>query len=375
MRLFNKLLLRKKALSSNELEVTPSTKDGYIGEVERLANVVSAGLETENYSGMNKQLSIIAEKDEEKEVYVFEHPGVISRYYASVILIVFFACFAYFFIIGVGTSVLSNDVELNYSGIVLIGVSSIVLLTNIVLVIKLIMAIKFERRYEIYEELLGYKNWEFVEDIAVCAKQKEILVIQDLEHAIKQKLIPQGHLSRENHVLMVSNEVYNRYMEKPVVFDRYFQKIIEERRRVKSRTKQINQIMETGEKYIEKMRGYESLIKEKKVSREINRMEHVVSKIFRELDVNPNQVNLLGVFLNYYLPTTEKLLEAYVTIDENRENGKKATQTRKEIEEAIGTIIVAFEGILEKLYEECEMDIATDIAAMELSMKQDGLVM
>lgn len=375
MGLFNKLLLRKTALSSNELEVIPPTKDGYIGEVERLANVVSAGLETENYSGMNKQLSIITEKDEEKEVYVFEHPGVISRYYASVILIVFFVCFAYFLIIGVGTSVLSNDVELNYWGIILIGVSSIVLLTNIVLVIKLIMAIKFERRYEIYEELLGYKNWEFVEDIAICVNQKEELVLQDLERAIKKKLIPQGHLSREKHVLMVSNNIYNRYMEKPVVYDRYFQKIIEERRRIKSRTKRINQIMETGEKYIEKMRGYESLIKDKKVSRKINRMEHVVSKIFRELDVNPNHVNLLGVFLNYYLPTTEKLLEAYVTIDEKQATGKKVTQTRKEIEEAIGTIIVAFEGILEKLYEECEMDISTDIAAMELSMKQDGLVM
>ena len=78
-------------------------------------------------------------------------------------------------------------------------------------------------------------------------------------------------------------------------------------------------------------------------------------------------------FLNYYLPTTEKLLDAYVSLDEKQASGKNANQTRKEIEEAISTIVIAFEGILEKLYEEHEMDIASDIAAIELSMKQEGL--
>ena len=81
----------------------------------------------------------------------------------------------------------------------------------------------------------------------------------------------------------------------------------------------------------------------------------------------------MGVFLNYYLPTTEKLLDAYVVLDEKQATGKQSAQTKKEIEEAVSTIVTAFEGILEKLYEEYEMDIASEIAALELSMKQDGL--
>ena len=131
--------------------------------------------------------------------------------------------------------------------------------------------------------------------------------------------------------------------------------------------------METGEQYIQKIHGYGTLVKDKNVSKKISRMEHVVSMIFYEIDANPSQAQSLGVFLNYYLPTTEKLLDAYVTMDEKQLSGKQATQTRKEIEEVINTIVRAFENILEKLYEEHEMDIASDIEAIELSMKQEGL--
>lgn len=373
MGLFNNLFSKKGTTISNTLEAAVPTKSGYIGEAERIANVVAEGLEKENYSGMNEQLSVMAQKDEEKDVYVFEHPGVISRYYAIALIVGVSLVFAYYLFIGAGTAYLSTTAELNSIGMFFIAVSGAVLLVNIALISKLVSAIRFKKRFDIYEELLGYKSLEFVEDIAICAKQNEVLVIKDLKRATKRKLIPQGHLSRENRVFMVSNDVYERYMEKPAVYDRYFQKMIEERRRVKSRTKRISQIMETGEQYIEKIHGYGTLVKDKKVSKKITRMKNIVSMIFHEIDANPSQVQSLGVFLNYYLPTTEKLLDAYVSLDEKQVSGKNANQTRKEIEEAISTIVIAFEGILEMLYEEHEMDIASDIAAIELSMKQEGL--
>lgn len=108
MGLFNNLFSKKGASSSNALEVVASTKSGYIGEAERIANVVAAGLEKENYSGMNEQLSVIAQKDEEKDVYVFEHPGVISRYYAIALIVGVSLAFAYYLFIGAGTAYFST---------------------------------------------------------------------------------------------------------------------------------------------------------------------------------------------------------------------------------------------------------------------------
>ena len=77
--------------------------------------------------------------------------------------------------------------------------------------------------------------------------------------------------------------------------------------------------------------------------------------------------------MNYYLPTTEKLLEAYIDIDEKKVEGKSLEKSKKDIEGAIDKIIDSFEGLLDKFYQEKELDISTDISAMEVLMKQDGL--
>lgn len=77
--------------------------------------------------------------------------------------------------------------------------------------------------------------------------------------------------------------------------------------------------------------------------------------------------------MNYYLPTTEKLLEAYMEIDEKKIKRKSLERTKKDIEGAIDKLIESFEGLLDKFYQEKELDISTDISAMEILMKQDGL--
>ena len=131
--------------------------------------------------------------------------------------------------------------------------------------------------------------------------------------------------------------------------------------------------METGNQYIEKIHGFSTLVKDKSISKKLGNIENIVSLIFHEIDTNPEQAQSLGVFLYYYLPTTEKLLDAYVTIGEKQASDRSSVKAKEEIEKAITTILTAFEGILGKLYEEQEMDISSDIAAMELSMQQDGL--
>ena len=103
--------------------------------------------------------------------------------------------------------------------------------------------------------------------------------------------------------------------------------------------------MDEGEQYIKKLSDYRTIVKDKTVSRKIGRLENVVSMIYLELDVNPKQVNSLGVFLNYYLPTTEKLLDRYVSIIEKKVEVPNLSKAKREIEEALNIIIKSFEGI------------------------------
>lgn len=371
MGLFGNLISKKTNTSSEEIVVLPTSETGCLGEAEQMANVVTAGLDAENYSGMNRKLSSMARNETDKEVFVFDHPGVVGTFVEMTICAVATCVYLYFLFISSATAIFSAEYfTLGTAGV---GIALAILAVNVCLIVRSISSIRYEIRFNIYSELLGFKSLEFVEDLAICSKQNERTVIKDLQKAAKRKLIPQGHFSRDKLVFMVSDKVYDNYMEKPAVYDRYFQKKIEERRRVKSRTKRISQIMDSGEQYIKKLNDFKTLVKDKVVSKKIERMENVVSMIFHEIDASPSQANSLGVFLNYYLPTTEKLLDAYVSISEKKITVPNLATAKKEIEEALNTIIKSFEGILEKLYEENEMDISSDIAAMELVMKKEGL--
>lgn len=372
MGFFKKLFTPKKEpVDITELE--DLTQTGCLGDAERIASVVSSGLDSENYAELNQNLVKLTMDAEERTTFVFEHPSVIGNFYGIVICLLFVVAFLYYLFIGLCTVCFSP--ELRAVGAFFTVTSAAVLILNVKLIVKRISTIRFKGRFDVYEELLGYKSMEFVEDLAICSKQAPDVVVSDLRKAVKQKLIPQGHFSNENCVFMVSNSVYQRYAEKPAVYDRYFQQVIEERQRAKSRTEEISQLLETGDRYIQKLQGYVSLVKDKTLSTEIKRMENLVAMIFHEIDVSPSQAQSLGVFLNYYLPTTEKLLDAYVSIEGRKVQVANVAKTRREIETAVSTIIPAFERILEKLYEEQEMDILSDIDAVELSMKQEELLL
>lgn len=101
---------------------------------------------------------------------------------------------------------------------------------------------------------------------------------------------------------ITNNEVYETYKSKQAVYDRYYRKQIEERLRMKERTKEIQDILKQGQGYVDKIHESNVIIKDKIISQKLDRMENVVSMIFHEVDINPQHAEKLGMFMNYYLP-------------------------------------------------------------------------
>jgi hypothetical protein len=77
--------------------------------------------------------------------------------------------------------------------------------------------------------------------------------------------------------------------------------------------------------------------------------------------------------MNYYLPTTKKLLSAYVELDKQDTAGENIQQTKREIDMAMDTINMAFEKLLDSLFQDMAWDISSDISVMKSMMAQDGL--
>ena len=168
--------------------------------------------------------------------------------------------------------------------------------------------------------------------------------------------------------------MYDNYKNKQASYDRYYKKKAEEHLRMGERTEEIQALLDQGQEYVDKIHQSNDIIKDKEISEKLDKMEKIVSMIFYEVDLNPQYADKLGMFMNYYLPTTKKLLDSYIEIDEKKIREKSLEKSKKDIEEALDKLIDSFDSILDKFYQEKELDIASDISAMEILMKQDDLI-
>ncbi|MCD7736288.1 MAG: 5-bromo-4-chloroindolyl phosphate hydrolysis family protein, partial [Lachnospiraceae bacterium] len=109
------------------------------------------------------------------------------------------------------------------------------------------------------------------------------------------------------------------------------------------------------------------------MTEKLNRLELVVTRIFREAGKNPDAVSDLRKMMSYYLPTTQKLLDAYCELDDQPIRGQNIETTRREIEGALDTLNTAFENLLDSLYEEQAWDISSDISVLNTMLAQEGL--
>ena len=78
-------------------------------------------------------------------------------------------------------------------------------------------------------------------------------------------------------------------------------------------------------------------------------------------------------FMNYYLPTTIKLLEQYVQLQNVGMKGENIENGMRQIEDLLDKVIVAFQKQLDSLFERDVIDITADIQVMEQMMAGQGL--
>ena len=121
------------------------------------------------------------------------------------------------------------------------------------------------------------------------------------------------------------------------------------------------------------MRRLNDTIEDEAISAQIDHLEAVTGKIIGAVVDKPSKLPQLRRFLNYYLPTTLKLLNAYDRMDAAGVSGANIDGTKGKIEEIMGTICKAFDKQLDALYGEEALDISTDITVLENMLAQEGL--
>ena len=77
--------------------------------------------------------------------------------------------------------------------------------------------------------------------------------------------------------------------------------------------------------------------------------------------------------MDYYLPTTLKLLNAYDRMSAAGVSGENIDTTLNKVEGMMRNIVAAFEKQLDALYGSDALDISTDITVLETMMAREGL--
>ena len=131
---------------------------------------------------------------------------------------------------------------------------------------------------------------------------------------------------------------------------------------------------ETEEGYsgiLRKIRHANDRIADPELSRKIERLEQISGLIFREVEEHPEKRERIRTFFDYYLPTTQKLLDTYAEFEETGVEGENLRQAKERIEQTMDAIVEGFEHQLDQLYSADAMDVVSDIKVMEAMLNRD----
>ena len=141
----------------------------------------------------------------------------------------------------------------------------------------------------------------------------------------------------------------------------------------KSYGPEVDPILEEGNRALSEMGRLYMSIKDPDVRRKINEIMRITDKITQDAIDDPKDIPQIKKFMNYYLPTTLKLLNSYDRMSSLGIEGENLDRSMKNINEMLDAAIEAYKKRLDSLFENQALDIETDIEVMNTMLAREGL--
>lgn len=235
---------------------------------------------------------------------------------------------------------------------------------------------KLIRHYYEYGKIIGKAEYLNIKEFAAKNGLSEKKLTKELSLMMKNGYLPHARMDENKSTLMLTDRSYQQYIDAEE--SRKKREEDEQNRRsdieASNVSDNVKRILEEGNLYLKKVREVNDIIPDTdEMSDKLYRLEDIMHKIFERVQKQPQNAPDLRKFMDYYLPTTTKLLNAYVELDKQPDVGNNIIQTKKEISDTMDTINDAFEKLLDSLFQDVAWDISSDISVMKTMMAQDGL--
>lgn len=244
------------------------------------------------------------------------------------------------------------------------------------------------KRFQRYISQMHGRSYCLIKDLSSATGLSNKATVKDLQKMIAIGMFPEGHIDDKKTYFMLNNECYEEYLK--LQEDMKMKDLEGQEKQKYQMTRQdysqeekdskddllkpeIKKAIDEGRQFVMEIKDANIAIPGEDISRKLDRLEEVTGKIFDYVEIHPEKFPEIKKFTEYFLPTTLKLVDAYRKLDYQPVKGDNISSAKKEIEETMDTINLAFENLLDGLFEDLAMDISTDISVLETMFAQEGL--
>lgn len=205
-----------------------------------------------------------------------------------------------------------------------------------------------------YLMLIGMRKSVSISTLSKATRRSYKKVCDDLQDMLDQGILPIGYLDLSNDKLVLTTEGIEDELDEDE----------EEEKAEESKP-------DGG--ILAEIRAVNDSIPDPVMSAKIDRIEEITGKILDYQRRYPAKAGQLRNFLNYYLPTTLKILRAYAQLEEQGIEGENISAAKARIEGMMDKVVEGFEKQLDKLFQNDALDISSDVAVLEKMLENDGL--
>ncbi len=259
-------------------------------------------------------------------------------------------------------------------------ISSLGLVGGVFLLTGGIQTLGMVSRFNTYKRILGQKTYCALDKLARSVGKNAAFVRRELNRMIENGLFPEGHMDKEGKHLITSDETYRNFERSRLELEQRQKEAAasvpasEETQEKQAVDPQVQEVLDKGNDFLRQIRQCNDAIPGEEISEKISRIELIVQKIFQRAQAHPEIIPDLKKMMDYYLPMTVKLLNAYADMDAQPIQGQTIQASKKEIENTLDTLNLAFEKLLDSVFQDTAMDVSSDISVLNTLLAQEGLV-
>ena len=247
-----------------------------------------------------------------------------------------------------------------------------------------------------YIQLCGGRMYGQIENLARDTGKSIRFVARDIHKMLSLGMFPEGHLDEKRTCFMLNDSIHQQYL------DAEKSRIMREQEQIRaeaaakqqsavpagtdgktaqSQSSQMNNEQEAelntmiaeGMECTRKLRELNDQIPGEVISEKLYRLENLLKDIFDSVREHPEQMHRMHKMMDYYLPTTLKLVEAYEDFDKISVPGPEIIAAKAEIERTMDIINQAFSELLSNLFQDAVLDATTDAQVLQTMLAREGL--